>query len=90
MKATLRIGACLLLLACSPAHVSSERWQAMSREDRVLYVQTLLGAEKAKQAKGGTAKAYPEPPEDYVTKIDAAYARGDQRTPDAIFEELGR
>jgi len=91
MKAALRIAACLFAIAaCSPAHVSGERWQAMSHDDRVLYVQTLLGAEKAKEAKGGEAKVYAEAPEDYVRQIDAAYARGDQRNPDAIFEELGR
>ena len=91
MKAALRIAACLFAIAaCSPAHVSDERWRAMSHDDRVLYVQTLLGAEKAKEAKGGTPKRYEAAPEDYVKQIDAAYARGDRRTPDAIFEELGR
>ncbi|HET8798227.1 MAG TPA: hypothetical protein VFO89_11100 [Thermoanaerobaculia bacterium] len=62
----------------------------MSHDDRVLYVRTLLGAEKAKEAKGGGAKQYAETPEEYVNRIDAAYARGDARTPEAIFAELGR
>jgi hypothetical protein len=91
MKPALRIAACLFAIAaCSPAQVSHERWRAMSHDDRLLYVQTLLGAEKAKEAKGGAAKVYPEAPEEYVKKIEAAYARGDQRNPEVIFEELGR
>lgn len=79
-----------LLFACSPGHVARSDWQRMSHDDRVLYVNTLLGAEKVKDAKGGTGKTYALPPEDYVTQIDAAYARGDARDPDQIFAELGR
>lgn len=62
----------------------------MSHDDRVLYVNTLLGAEKVKDAKGGTGKTYTLSAEDYVKQIDAAYARGDARNPDQIFAELGR
>ena len=62
----------------------------MSKEDRVLYVRTLVGAEKAKDAKGGGGKTYTLAAEEYVNAIDAAYARGDARQPHEIFEELGR
>ncbi|HEX2831418.1 MAG TPA: hypothetical protein VHW00_00295 [Thermoanaerobaculia bacterium] len=79
-----------LFLACAPEHVSASRWTEMSHDDRVLYVNTLLGAEKVKDAKGGTGKAYTEPAEEYVKEIDAAYARGDARDPEQIFAELGR
>jgi hypothetical protein len=79
-----------LLFACSPGHVAHADWQRMSHDDRVLYVNTLLGAEKVKDAKGGTGKTYTLSPEDYVKQIDAAYARGDARNPDQIFAELGR
>jgi hypothetical protein len=79
-----------LLLACAPTHVTQADWQQMSHDDRVLYVNTLLGAEKVKDAKGGTGKTYALPPEDYVKQIEAAYSRGDARNPEQIFAELGR
>ena len=44
----------------------------------------LLGAEKVKEAKGGHARHYSHPAEDYVKRIDAAYARGDSRDPGEI------
>jgi hypothetical protein len=62
----------------------------MSREDRVLYVQSLLGEEKAKDAKGGRGRTYDRPPEEYVNHIDQAYARGDEREAHQIFAELAR
>jgi hypothetical protein len=77
-----------LTLACAPEPVTRDRWQQWSSADRVLYVNTLLGAEKTKEAKGGTAKTYP-PVEDVVRAIDTAYAKGDPRTPDEIFASLG-
>jgi len=80
----------LLLFACAPDHVSRDAWQRMSHDDRVLYIRTLLGAEKAKDAKGGHGKEYPAPPEDYVKQIDDAYARGESRDPRQLFTELGR
>jgi hypothetical protein len=79
-----------LFLACAPGEVTRAKWQQMSHDDRVLYVNTLLGAEKVKDAKGGTGKTYTRPAEDYVKQIDAAYARGDAREPQQIFAELGR
>ena len=62
----------------------------MPREDRVLYVRSLVGAEKAKEAKGGGGRTYDRPAEEYVNAIDQAYARGDAREVHEIFEELGR
>jgi hypothetical protein len=79
-----------LFLACAPGPVTHAKWQQMSRDDRVLYVNTLLGAEKVKDAKGGTGKTYTLAAEDYVKQIDAAYAQGDARDPETIFAELGR
>ena len=61
----------------------------MSHADRVLYVKSMVGAEKVKDAKGGTGRLYDRPPEEYVASIDAAYARGDQREANEIFGELG-
>jgi hypothetical protein len=78
----------LFLFACN-RDATRASWQKMSPDNRVLYVQTLIGAEKAKDAKGGGGKHYPLPPEEYVKKIDAAYARGDARDVAAIFNELG-
>ncbi|HKR66844.1 MAG TPA: hypothetical protein VJZ00_24165 [Thermoanaerobaculia bacterium] len=61
----------------------------MSVDDRVLYVRSLMGAEKVKDAKGGGGRTYARPAEEYVRQIDTAYARGDQRDVRAIFAELG-
>ena len=60
----------------------------MPREDRVLYVQTLIAEEVAKDAKGERGQVRQRPAEEYVNEIDAAYARGDRRDVDNIFEGL--
>ncbi|HEY0139994.1 MAG TPA: hypothetical protein VGF48_03805 [Thermoanaerobaculia bacterium] len=80
----------LVLAGCSRDTLDRNEWQRMPHADRVLYVKSLLGAEKAKDAKGGTGKTFDRPAEDYVTEIDQAYARGDKREADEIFAELGR
>jgi len=61
----------------------------MSANEKTLYVRTLLGHEKTKEAKGGNDRVYRLSIDDYVKRIDDAYARGDQRTVDAVFEEMG-
>jgi hypothetical protein len=70
--------------------ISRDEWQRMAREDRVVYVSALLGAEKAKDAKGGGGRKFDRPAEEYVTVIDQAYERGDTREPHQILWELGR
>ena len=62
----------------------------MSPIEKTLYVRTLLGHEKAKEAKGGNDLVFKEPADDYVKRIDDAYTHGDKRNVDAIFEEMGR
>jgi hypothetical protein len=63
----------------------------MSRTDRVLYVRSLVGAEKVKDAKGGGGQDYEETmAEEYVTKIDEAYARGELRDAHEVFAEVAR
>lgn len=79
-----------LLVSCVPAEVTATEWQRLSPDDRLLYVSSLLGEEKAKEAKGGGGKRYDLPAAEYVKKIDEAYARGDQRRPQEIFAEMGR
>ena len=64
------------------------RWSHMPRSEKVLYVKSLLGAEKVKAAKGGHERRYSRPADEYVERIDAAYALGDQRKPGEIFGEL--
>jgi hypothetical protein len=61
----------------------------MSRGDRTLYVSSLLGAEKVKERKGGNDRVYNRPAAEYVAVIDAAYARGDDRTPEEILRGAG-
>lgn len=84
------IAAIVLLLSCAQDTISRERWQAMSRDDRVLYVQVLIGGEKAKDAKGDRGAPITRTPEEYVKLIDEAYARGEVRPVHEVFAELAR
>ena len=61
----------------------------MLSNEKSLYVRTLLGHEKTKEAKGGNNRVFARSINDYVKEIDDAYARGDTRTVDAIFETMG-
>jgi hypothetical protein len=86
-----RLLVCLLLvIACARTTASRDDWQRMSRDEKTLYVRSLIGHEKAKERKGGNDRAYEKPPAIYVQEIDAAYARGDKRTVDDVFASLGR
>lgn len=77
-----------LTLACSRTHIDRAEWQSMSNEDRVLYVKTLIAEEQSKEAKGGDGRKVTRSAEEYVSMIDAAYARGEQRMPDEVFAAL--
>jgi hypothetical protein len=79
----------LALLDCARETVSRAEWERMSAEDRTLYVKSLLGAEKVKDAKGGRGGRYEQSAEEYVKRIDAAYQRGEQREAGQIFAEMG-
>ena len=80
----------LLLLACHRTNIDRAQWQSMSANEKSLYVRTLLGHEKTKEAKGGNNRVFRRSVDKYVEAIDAAYAHGDQRTVDTIFETMGR
>jgi hypothetical protein len=77
-----------VLLACANSTVDRAEWQAMSREDRLLYVHSLIGEQRARNAKGGTGRPITRSPEAYMAAIDAAYARGDQRPVAEVFAGL--
>ena len=79
----------LLLFACNRTNIDRAEWKAMSANEKTLYVRTLLGHEKAKEAKGGNDRVFTRVADDYVKRIDDAYAYGDKRNVDAIFEEMG-
>ena len=79
----------LLLIACQRTNIDRAQWQSMSPNEKTLYVRTLLGHEKTKEAKGGNDRVFRLSIDDYVKRVDDAYARGDQRAADAIFEEMG-
>ena len=79
----------LILLACRRTNIDRAQWQSMSANEKSLYVRTLLGHEKTKEAKGGNDRVFRRSIDDYVKRIDNAYARGDRRTVDVIFEEMG-
>ena len=77
----------LLALGCA-RDVGREEWQRMSSGEKTLYVNSLLGAETARERKGGTAVRIDAPPEEIVARVDAAYAAGDQRAVGEIFSTL--
>jgi predicted Fe-S protein YdhL (DUF1289 family) len=77
------------LLACHRTNIDRTQWQSMPANEKALYVRTLLGHEKTKDAKGGNDRVFTRSIDEYVKSIDDAYARGDTRTVDAIFETLG-
>jgi predicted Fe-S protein YdhL (DUF1289 family) len=79
----------LIALACQRTNISRAQWQQMPQNEKTLYVRTLLGHEKSREAKGGNDLVFSKAAEEYVKRIDEAYARGDQRTVDAVFEEMG-
>ncbi|HEX3578755.1 MAG TPA: hypothetical protein VHY33_09345 [Thermoanaerobaculia bacterium] len=79
----------LVCLACHRTNIDRAQWQSMSANEKSLYVRTLLGHEKTKDAKGGNDHVFTRSIDDYVKGIDDAYARGDTRTVDAIFETMG-
>jgi predicted Fe-S protein YdhL (DUF1289 family) len=79
----------LLTLACHRTNIDRAQWQSMSANDKALYVRTLLGHEKTKDAKGGNDRVFMRSIDEYVTGIDDAYAHGDMRSVDAIFESMG-
>ena len=79
----------LIAVACHPTNIDQAQWRSMSGNEKTLYVRTLLGHEKTKDAKGGNDRVFNRSAADYVKQIDAAYARGDVRSVDVIFEEMG-
>jgi predicted Fe-S protein YdhL (DUF1289 family) len=79
----------LLTLACHRTNIDRAQWQSMSANEKALYVRTLLGHEKTKEAKGGNDRVFARSINEYVKGIDDAYARGDQRSVDAVFESMG-
>jgi hypothetical protein len=79
----------LLILACHRTNIDRAQWLSMSANEKALYVRTLVGHEKTKDAKGGNDRVFTRSVDEYVKGIDDAYARGDTRTVDAIFETLG-
>ena len=83
------IVALLVLCACGRTNVDRAQWQQMSGNEKTLYVRSLLGHERAKESKGGAPNVHTKPAEEYVRAIDAAYAHGEGRDVDAVFEALG-
>jgi hypothetical protein len=88
-RLAIRVLLLLAILACHRTNIDRAQWQSMSANERTLYVRTLLGHEKTKEAKGGNDRVFARSIDDYVKSIDDAYARGDTRSVDAIFESMG-
>jgi hypothetical protein len=88
MRTPATILSLVLLAACASDTVDPSEWRAMDGQAKILYVKSLVGAEKVKDAKGGGGRDYSRPAEEYVAAIEAAYAAGDQRPAHEIFEGL--
>jgi predicted Fe-S protein YdhL (DUF1289 family) len=90
MRRAFSLALLIVILACHRTNIDRAQWQSMSANEKTLYVRTLLGHEKTKEAKGGNDRVFRRSVDEYVQAIDDAYAHGDQRTVDAIFETMGR
>ena len=77
----------LLAAACAD-QVTGDDWKRMTLEEKLLYVNSLAGAEKARERKGGNDRVVTAEPAEIVARIDAAYADDDARTPEEIFSTL--
>ena len=77
-----------LLLACGRTSIDRAHWQHMSPDEKTLYVHSLLGHEQARASKGGNPPAHPRPADEYVRAMDAAYARGESRDADTLFDTM--
>lgn len=77
-----------LMLACGRTSIDRAHWQQMSPREKTLYVRSLLGHEQAKASKGGRPPAHARPAEEYVQAMDAAYARGEARDADVLFDTM--
>lgn len=80
----------LLLVAgsCRRFEVSAAEWKRMSVADRELVVRSFVGGEQAADAKGGSGRRTPHPPEHYITEIDRRIAAGDERPIQQIWSEI--
>jgi predicted Fe-S protein YdhL (DUF1289 family) len=81
--------ALFLFAACGRTTIDRSHWQQMSANEKTLYVRSLLGHEQAKESKGGTPLVHPQRAEAYVQAIDAAYAHGETRDADTLFDTMG-
>ncbi len=77
------------MFACGRTAIDRGRWEHMSPNEKTLYVRSLLGHEQARESKGGTPLVHTRPAEAYVQAIDAAYAHGEKRDVDALFDTMG-
>jgi len=78
-----------LILACGRTSIDRAHWQQMPASEKTLYVRSLLGHEQARASKGGQPPAHPRPAEEYVRAMDAAYARGEARDAEVLFDTMG-
>jgi hypothetical protein len=81
--------ALLVLAACGRTAIDRTHWQQMSPNEKTLYVRSLLGHEQAKESKGGAPLVHPLAAETYVQDIDAAYAHGETRDVETLFDTMG-
>lgn len=89
MKSVVVMVMSVFLFACMrEADVTRDEWLSMSAEAKLLTVKSQLGGEVAANAKGGSAKKYPETAESYVERIEEAYRSGESRTISELWPTL--
>ena len=86
-KVPVAVAALLFVISCA-ANVSRDDWRRMSPDEKTLYVKSLIGGEVARERKGGEARKRTPAPHEIIEAIDAAYANGDTRSAEEIFNTL--
>ena len=84
----LALAACFAIASCGRAEISAEKWKGLSPQDKTLVVESLLGHEAARDAKGGQGRAHPRDTIWYLDEIDARYAKGETRSVSELWNEL--
>lgn len=74
--------------ACRGPEVSPEEWREMTRAEKVLLVESLIGRDLATARKEGRAYRPPGSAEALVDAIDRRYASGETRPVEEVWDAM--